>query len=157
MNRETLTKQLETTFKNSAPLLNLRKIQDNFAKQKNYKSAHDVQTQANALEAKERDQWQEACHKKILASEQTLMKKQTIEMSAFKRKLEMHMNERVKMREQEHSKILQRYQNVKKEIENQQNIERVKREQAYKVRPATAQARANVSQSKMGASTIGRK
>jgi len=33
------------------------------------------------------------------------------------------MNERLKIREQEHNKILQRYQNVKKEIENQQRIE----------------------------------
>ena len=30
------------------------------------------------------------------------------------------------MRETEHNKLLQRYQNVKKEIENQQNIERIK-------------------------------
>ncbi len=40
-------------------------------------------------------------------------------MNALKKKLESHMNERLKMRELEHNKILQRYQNVKKEIENQ--------------------------------------
>lgn len=61
------------------------------------------------------------------------MAKQGNEMAALKKKLEGKMNERLKMREVEHNKILQRYQNVKKEIENQQNIERIKRERAYKV------------------------
>jgi len=39
-------------------------------------------------------------------------------MNALKKKLEGRMNERLKLREIEHNKILQRYQNVKKEIEN---------------------------------------
>ena len=63
-------------------------------------------------------------------------------MAALRKKLEGRMNERLKLREVEHNKILQRYQNVKKEIENQQNIERNKRERAYmqntKARPGTA-------------------
>jgi hypothetical protein len=58
-------------------------------------------------------------NKKILASEANLMAKQGNEMAALKKKLEGKMNERLKMREVEHNKILQRYQNVKKEIENQ--------------------------------------
>jgi hypothetical protein len=58
-------------------------------------------------------------HKKILASEAHMMSKQSNEMSALKKKLEARMNERLKLREVEHNKILQRYQNVKKEIENQ--------------------------------------
>jgi len=66
------------------------------------------------------------------------------------------MSEMLKMREVEHNKILQRYQNVKKEIDNQQNIERVKRENAYKVRPSTASSRSvMISSSKMGASRLG--
>jgi hypothetical protein len=49
------------------------------------------------------------------------------------------MNERLKLREIEHNKILQRYQNVRKEIENGQTIERMKRERVYKqMRPQTA-------------------
>ena len=63
-------------------------------------------------------------------------------MSALRKKLEGRMNERLKLREVEHNKILQRYQNVKKEIENQQNIERNRRERAYYTnassRPGTA-------------------
>lgn len=90
-------------------------------------------------------------HKKILATEANLMAKQSNEMAALKKKLEAKMNERLKMREVEHNKILQRYQNVKKEIENQQNIERIKKERAYKVtaRPQSATQRSTMGQSKM--------
>lgn len=104
-----MEQKLSTTFKNSTELLNLRKIQTNFAKQKDYKEAHEVQVRANDLEAKEREAWEVNCHKKILASEATLMQKQQQEMNALKKRLEGHMNERLKMREVEHNKILQRY------------------------------------------------
>lgn len=39
-------------------------------------------------------------------------------MNALKKKLEANLNERLKLRENEHGKLLQRYQNVKKEISN---------------------------------------
>jgi hypothetical protein len=51
----------------------------------------------------------EARHKKILAAEAKLMQKQQNEMNALKKKLEARMNERLKLREVEHNKILQRY------------------------------------------------
>ena len=51
--------------------------------------------------------------------------------NALKKKLEANLNDRLKLRETEHNKLLQRYQNVKKEIENQQNIERIKFEKAF--------------------------
>ena len=62
-------------------------------------------------------------HKKIIAAEAKLIQKQQNEMNALKKKLEANLNERLKLRETEHNKLLQRYQNVKKEIENSQNIE----------------------------------
>ena len=65
----------------------------------------------------------EECEKKINASEANLMSKQTKEYNALVKKLDARMKEREKFREMEHNKILQRYQNVKKEIENQQKIE----------------------------------
>jgi len=70
-------------------------------------------------------------------------------MSALKKKLEARMNERLKLREVEHNKILQRYQNVKKEIENQQNIERIKKERAYTT-AATARPGPNSGRSVLG-------
>lgn len=73
-------------------------------------------------------------------------------MNALKKKLEANLNERLKLRETEHNKLLQRYQNVKKEIENQQNIERIKFEKAFQnhnTRPATATGK-SVMASRMG-------
>ena len=48
----------------------------------------------------------EGRHKKILAAEAKLMQKQQNEMNALRKKLEGKMNERLKLREQEHNEIL---------------------------------------------------
>ena len=69
--------------------------------------------------------------KKIISAEAKLISKQQNEMNALKKKLESNLNERLKLRETEHNKLLQRYQNVKKEIQNQQTIEMAKFERQY--------------------------
>lgn len=51
-------------------------------------------------------QHMEGRHKKILATEAKLMQKQQNEMNALRKKLEGKMNERLKLREQEHNEIL---------------------------------------------------
>ncbi len=56
-------------------------------------------------------------HKKIITAEAKLINKQSMEMNALKKKLEANLNERLKLRETEHNKLLKRYQNVKSEIE----------------------------------------
>ena len=45
-NRQDLEAKLPNQYKQSAELLNLRKIQANLAKQKNYQEAHVVQARA---------------------------------------------------------------------------------------------------------------
>jgi hypothetical protein len=98
--------------------------------------------QSQDLENNEREKYMKERAKKIIAAEAKLIQKQQNEMNALKKKLEANLNERLKLRETEHNKLLQRYQNVKKEIENQQNIERIKFEKQYanvsKLRPQTA-------------------
>ena len=96
-------------------------------------------------------------HKKIIAAEAKLIQKHNNEMNALKKKLESNLNERLKLRETEHNKLLQRYQNVKKEIENQQNIERIKFERAFmnhNSRPSTANQRSMMA-SRMGSKMKG--
>lgn len=58
------------------------------------------------MEDKERNQFSVEVHKKILASEAHMMQRQQNEMNALKKKLEGRMNERLKLREVEHNKIL---------------------------------------------------
>ena len=157
-NRFNLEQSLPLTFKFSSELLNLRKIQTNLAKQKNYQEAHQVQQRANEIEESERQKHMDERHKKILHAEQNLLQKQQNEMNALRKKLEGRMNERLKLREVEHNKILQSYENSKKSIENQQTLERNKLEKAYKTRPGTAQSGRSMmaSTSRMGASKMGK-
>jgi hypothetical protein len=75
--------------------------------------------QGQELELQERDAYMNQRHKKMIAAEAKLIQKQQLAMNALKKKLEANLNERLKLRETEHNKLLQRYQNVKKEIENQ--------------------------------------
>ena len=108
------------------------------------------------LEAVERESYMQNRHKKIISAEAKLIQRQQNEMNALKKKLESNLNERLKLRETEHNKLLQRYQNVKKEIENQQNIERVKFERAFmniNRRPGTATQR-SVMASRMQSSKM---
>ena len=158
-NRQNLEETLPLTFKFSAELLNLRKIQTNLAKQKDYQEAHQVQQQANEQEENERQQHMDSRLKKILAAESKLMQKQQTEMSGLTKKLEGKMNEYLKKREQEHNQILQCYENSKKQVENQQILERKKLEQHHKTRPSTAKGRsmmASQSASRMNSSRMGR-
>ena len=109
------------------------------------------------MEAIERERYLKERQKKIIAAEAKLIQKQQNEMNALKKKLEGNLNERLKIREQDHNKLLQRYQNVKKEIENQHKMQLLKFEKQYmnvpKNRPSTASQR-SVMTSKMGASTM---
>lgn len=78
-------------------------------------------------------------------------------MFALKKKLEANLNERLKVRETEHNKLLKRYQNVKREIEKQHNIERNKFDKSMQGyisknaqgRPGTATQRGGVQGSRM--------
>lgn len=61
------------------------------------------------MEIEERDKYMDERNKKIIALEAKLIKKQQGEMNALKKKLESNLNERLKLRETEHNKLLQRY------------------------------------------------
>jgi hypothetical protein len=59
---------------------------------------------AQQLEEEERDRYMQQRHKKIVAAEAKLIQKQQNEMGALKKKIESNMNERLKQRENEHTK-----------------------------------------------------
>lgn len=75
-NRQILGDKLPLTFKFSSDLLNMQKIQDNLAKQKNYQEAHQIQTRCQELEAEEREAYMKERSKKIIAHEAKLIQKQ---------------------------------------------------------------------------------
>ena len=103
-NRQRLEETLPMNFKYSAELLNLQKIQQQLAKQKEYAEAHQVQVKAQQLEQEEREKYMQQRHKKIVVAEAKMLTKQQNEMAALRKKIDANMNERLKQRESEHNK-----------------------------------------------------
>ena len=110
---------LNPNFKPSPELLNLRKIQVELAKQKDYAEAHKVQVKVHKMEKEEQERWENTRMQKIAAAEQQLIVKQQNEMKALKKKIESGTKEQEKSRAKELERLLQRYQNIKKELDNQ--------------------------------------
>lgn len=103
-NRAVLEQSLPLTFKHSAELLNMQKIQQQLAKQTQYAEAHQVQVKAAQMLEDEREKYMQQRHKKIVAAEAKLIQKQQYEMNALKKKIDAAMNGRLQQREQEHTK-----------------------------------------------------
>ena len=72
-NRQMLEQKHPLTIKLSAELLNLKTIQGQLARQKQYAEAHQVQIKAQQMEDEERERYMQQRHKKIVAAEATLI------------------------------------------------------------------------------------
>ena len=123
-----LEKSLPNIFKPSAELLNMRKIQLNLAKQKNYSEAHAVQVRSNQMEKKERAAYESKRNNKKQLLENKKIKQQENELLALQKKIEAGENEQKKQRALDLEKMFLRYQNVKKELENKHKMERLRLE-----------------------------
>lgn len=126
--RGSLEGKLPDKFKPSPELLNLRRIQVNLAKQKEYSEAHQVQVRAQKLEKQEQDRYLQERAIKIENLENQLFQKQENEMEALRKRIIAGENEQKKQRALELERMFQRYQNVKKELENQHKMERIRLE-----------------------------
>mmetsp|Transcript_15650 Transcript_15650/g.39730 ORF Transcript_15650/g.39730 Transcript_15650/m.39730 type:complete len:229 (+) Transcript_15650:222-908(+) len=85
--------------KYSKELLNLRKIQETLAKQKQYAEAHKVQQKADQLEALERSQFDELRKSKSNNKLQQLSHKHAQEMAALKKRIQAGREEQKKQRQ----------------------------------------------------------
>ncbi|CDW87163.1 UNKNOWN [Stylonychia lemnae] len=130
-NRIDLDQKIPAIFKPSSELLNLKKIQDQLAKQKEYGEAHKVQQKIIELSKEEEEKYSQVRQKKIVAAETLMIQKQQQQMNALRKKCDNSMSEDRKLREQQHEKMLQKYSNVKREIESQQSLERIKLEKLF--------------------------
>lgn len=133
----------------SKELLNLRKIQDTLAKQKKYSEAQKTKHQADATEIKEHGQWKAKRDAKIAALEDQFLRKQALEMHGLLKRIQSGREEQKHARKTELERLLQRYHNVKTQLESQQTIIR-QRSEKYPVsvgfdnstmpRPSTSQS-----------------
>eukprot|EP01043_Picozoa_sp_COSAG02_P027673 COSAG02_NODE_1644_length_11524_cov_76.342232_4_plen_250_part_00 len=112
----------------SKELLNIRRIQETLAKQKEYAEAHKTKMKADLMEAEEMERFRETQSTKNLSRERQYLGKQQQEISALRKRIQTGRDELKKQRQMELERLLQRYQNVKNELESQQNIERLRAE-----------------------------
>merc|ERR1712070_1268233 len=126
--KDKLQKTMPYRPKFSKELLNTRKIQETLAKMKQYAEAHKVKLKADHLEQVELDKLRQQHAHKLAAQEMQFSQRQQSELNALEKRIETARQEHKIQRQQDLERLLQRYQNVKSELEAQQNIERIRSE-----------------------------
>merc|ERR1711924_542342 len=101
-------------------------IQETLAKQKDYKEAHRIKMRADQLEAWELEKLRNQTQQGMYSKEAQFRRRQTNEYSALRKRIQTGREEQKKQRQQDLECLLQRYQNVKSELEAQQNLERIR-------------------------------
>jgi len=106
----------------SKDLLNLRKIQETLAKMKKYAEAGKTKAQADKIEDKEHAMWKAKREQKIASLEEQFLHKQQLEMGGLLKRIQSGREEQKHARKSELERLLQRYHNVKTQLESQQKI-----------------------------------
>eukprot|EP01036_Dinobryon_divergens_P029380 gene29380-38465_t len=144
--RKLMGKQIRPKF--SRDLLNLRKIQETLAKQKDYAEAHKIKLKSDALEAWELEKWHGERQQDLLQKESKFKFVKQQELVALQKRIQTGREEQKKQRHQDLERLLQRYQNVKAELEAQQNLERVRMEKMVQSGGFVSTLNASVNKSK---------
>jgi len=110
----------------SKELLDLRKIEVTLAKQGEYAEAQKVKLRADALEEGERQRMSAERDQQFSIAEVKFLHKQEQELNALRQRIQAGSEEQRKARQLDLERLLQRYHNVKAELEAQQNVERHK-------------------------------
>ena len=120
--------QRQARPKFSRELLNLRRIQEHLARQKDYTEAHKIKLKCDALEAWELEKWQNGKQQEMFQREAKFKHQKQQELIALQKRVQTGREEQKKQRQMDLERLLQRYQNVKSELEAQQNLERIRAE-----------------------------
>ncbi|RHY15076.1 hypothetical protein DYB25_003074 [Aphanomyces astaci] len=121
-----LEKQIKPKF--SKELLNLRKIEEHLARQKEYaaNTPHKMKLKSDALEAWEMEKWRNSKQQEMFQREIKFKQRQRQELEALQKRIQSGREEQKKQRQLDLERLLQRYQNVKAELQQQQNLERIR-------------------------------
>ncbi|KAJ0404158.1 hypothetical protein P43SY_008716 [Pythium insidiosum] len=119
-----LEKQPKPKF--SKDLLNLRRIEEHLARQKDYNEAHKIKLKADALEAWELEKWKSCKQQEMLQREVKFKQRQKQDLDALQKRIQSGREEQKKQRQVDLERLLQRYQNVKAELQQQHNLERIR-------------------------------
>lgn len=116
-----LEKQQKPKF--SPVLLNYRKIEEHLARAKNYSEAHKVKAKADKLEAKETEQWNSMKQKEMFQQESQFKAAKRQELSALQKRIKSGREEQRKRRQTALQRLMQRYTNIKREMQLMQSLE----------------------------------
>jgi hypothetical protein len=87
-----------------------------------------MKLKADALEAWELEKWHSQRQQDLLGKEAKFKTAKQSELQALQKRIQTGREEQKKQRHQDLERLLQRYQNVKAELEAQQNLERIRME-----------------------------
>lgn len=85
-----------------------------------YTEAHKIQTKVQQLEEIEQEKWEGERQQKLSYQQTQLMKKHALELKAFHKKVQSKIDAMKKQRAIELEQLLQKYQNIKKDLDTQQ-------------------------------------
>lgn len=109
-------------------VLNLRSIEKKLARQKNYTEAARIKAQADALEADDRATTTNARDATFARRESQMLARHRQELQALRGKAERNRASLERARKDGKAQLLQRYQNVRRSLQAQQKILKVKTE-----------------------------
>mmetsp|Transcript_8983 Transcript_8983/g.11913 ORF Transcript_8983/g.11913 Transcript_8983/m.11913 type:complete len:262 (+) Transcript_8983:109-894(+) len=144
-----LDKQQRPKF--SRELLDLRRIQEHLAKGKDYQEAHKIKLKSDALEAWELEKWRSQKQQEMLQKEAKFKHAKQQELIALQKRVQTGREEQKKQRQMDLERLLQRYQNVKSELEAQQNLERIRSERMSAM--GTSLSKSTLTSTKKGRSS----
>lgn len=87
-----------------------------------------MKLKGDALESWEVEQWSNSKQEELFQREATFKHSKRQELLALQKRIQTGREEQKKQRQEDLERLLQRYQNVKSELEAQQNLERMRLE-----------------------------
>ncbi|KAF8288037.1 putative immunodominant antigen, putative,tc40 antigen-like [Trypanosoma cruzi] len=114
------------TAKCSRGLLDARAVEQILASQREYARAHRTKMKADRLEARDAERFMQAKIELFERREEVLRQKHQQERDVLNKKIERRRMELERLRKRELDVLFQRYMNVRRELELQQNIIRSK-------------------------------
>ena len=112
-----------TTPRHSSEYLNLRRIQETLAKQRNYEAAAKIREKADQMMAWEEEKFTATRQAEMLRREAAFKVKLTAEVETLKSRVTGGRSDQNRMRQVELERLLQRYSNVRTETEAAHRVE----------------------------------
>lgn len=112
--------------RHTSEYLNLREVQEKLAHQRNYAAAAKIKEKADELMAWEEEKWTNERQAEMLRKEEEYKRKLGQEAETMRKRIAQQRAEQNRNRQVALEKLLQRYHNVKKELETAHKVERSK-------------------------------